>query len=46
MTGNVLHKNVQFRENMLMLQCKESAFFSEAFYIQACLDIKAISGIK
>ena len=44
MTGNVLHKNVQFRENMLMLQCKDPAFFSEAFYIQTCLDIQAISG--
>lgn len=41
MTGNVLHKNAQFRENMLMLQCKDPAFFSKAFYIQqAFLDIR------
>lgn len=45
MTGNVLHKNVQFRENMLMLQCKDPASFSKAFDIkQAFLESKAIFG--
>lgn len=33
MTGNVLHKNVQFRENMLILQCKDPVFFTEALNI-------------
>lgn len=45
MTGNVVHKNIQFRENTLIMQCKDPAFFSKAFYIkQAFLHIKAIFG--
>lgn len=45
MTGNVVHKNIQFRENTLIMQCKDLAFFSKAFYIkQAFLHIKAIFG--
>lgn len=45
MTGNVLHKNVQFRENMSVLQYEYPAFFSKAFYMkQAFLEIRAISG--